>query len=80
MATCTRREASFRPTDGADRGHFLTFRTARAAEVHRALLDRDVVTDYRADRLRFGFGLYHDPEDVDQLCRQLAGLESRAKV
>jgi selenocysteine lyase/cysteine desulfurase len=26
-----------------------------------------VITDYRADRLRLGFGIYHDETDVDQL-------------
>ncbi len=29
-------------------------------------------TGRRGDRLRFGFGLYHDDEDIDRLCRILA--------
>lgn len=62
------------PLDSADRGHFLTFRTTTAGDLHRALLERDVVTDYRADRLRFGFGLYHGPEDVDRLCEVVSEL------
>jgi selenocysteine lyase/cysteine desulfurase len=33
-----------------------------------------VVTDYRADRLRFGFGLYHDEEDVARLCKVLGEI------
>ena len=28
-------------------------------------------TDHRADRLRFGFGLYHDDADVNRLCEVL---------
>ena len=26
-----------------------------------------MITDYRGDRLRLGFGIYHDQEDVDRL-------------
>ncbi|MFT4539816.1 MAG: kynureninase, partial [Planctomycetota bacterium] len=54
----------------AERGHFLTFRTERAAELHQALRKLGVITDYRGDRLRFGFGLYHDEADVDALCER----------
>jgi selenocysteine lyase/cysteine desulfurase len=60
------------PIEAAERGHFLTFRTAEAGRIHHRLLDANVVTDYRGDRLRFGFGLYHDAEDVAQLCGRLA--------
>ena len=28
---------------------------------------RGVITDHRADRLRIGFGVYQDEEDVDRL-------------
>ena len=59
------------PIEEPNRGHFLTFRTEAAGSIHRALLARHVVTDYRADRLRFGFGLYHDEEDVARLCAAL---------
>jgi selenocysteine lyase/cysteine desulfurase len=54
------------------RGHFLTFRTQRAEVIHRRLLEAKVITDYRGDRLRFGFGLYHDEEDIERLMRVLA--------
>ena len=57
------------PSEG-EIGHFLTFRTPRAGDLHRALLERQVITDYRDDRLRIGFGLYHDPEDVQGALRQ----------
>lgn len=55
------------PLDEPDRGNFLTFRSERAGDLHRKLLEADVVTDRRGDRLRFGFGLYQDEADVDRL-------------
>ena len=57
-----------------ERGHFLTFRTDRAELVHRALAAAGVTTDYRGDRLRVGFGLYHDVEDVDEAVRRIAAV------
>ena len=60
------------PQETANRGNFLTFRTAEAGDLHRALLERDVITDFRGDRLRFGFGLYHDPPDVEALIAVLS--------
>ncbi|MGH9118444.1 MAG: aminotransferase class V-fold PLP-dependent enzyme, partial [Acidimicrobiales bacterium] len=56
----------------AERGHFLTFRFPEAVDVHRRLLDANVITDVRGDRLRIGFGLYHDPYDVERLLARLA--------
>lgn len=55
------------PLANRDRGNFLTFRTDSAADLHRRLLAAGIVTDYRGDRLRFGFGIYHDAEDIDRL-------------
>ena len=55
------------PLSEPNRGHFLTFRTEQAEAIHRRLLDVNVITDYRGDRLRFGFGLYHDEEDIERL-------------
>lgn len=60
--------------DAPDRGHFLTFRTPAAPALHDALAALDVVTDVRVDRLRFGFGLYHDEADVDELLARLGKL------
>jgi selenocysteine lyase/cysteine desulfurase len=54
------------------RGNFLTFRTPAAGEIYDKLLARNVVTDHRNDRLRFGFGLYQDQDDVARLCEALA--------
>jgi len=59
------------PVSTSNQGHFLTFRTAEAGAIHRRLLADNVVTDVRGDRLRFGFGLYHDEADVTRLCRAL---------
>ncbi len=55
------------PIENRDRGNFLTFRSANAGDLHKRLLAADIVTDYRGDRLRFGFGIYHDAEDIDRL-------------
>lgn len=49
------------------RGNFLTFQSDNAGDHYRALHARNVVTDYRRDRLRIGFGVYHGPEDVERL-------------
>ena len=52
-------------------GHFLTFRCGNPAEVAElaAQLKRaGIETDYRADRLRFGFALYHNSADYDLSC------------
>lgn len=61
--------------DAARRGHFLTFRTPRAAELSAALLAREVVVDQRGDRLRFGFGIYQSEADVAHLLQRLATLD-----
>lgn len=62
------------PRGQADRGHFLTFRLPDAGALHAALLDRDVITDVRGDRLRFGFGLYHRPDDLEVLLDHLRAV------
>ena len=58
-------------------GNFLTFdleTEAAAADVHGRLKAAGVATDYRGSRLRFGFGLYQDPDDVEALLARLRGL------
>ena len=59
------------PPDGLDRGNFLTIETPNAAALYRWLHDRSVITDYRGNRLRLGFGVYHDEDDVDRLATRL---------
>jgi selenocysteine lyase/cysteine desulfurase len=58
-----------------DRGHFLTFRfpdPGRAAAVDAALHAAGVIADHRHDRLRLGFGLYHDAAEIEELLRRLS--------
>jgi kynureninase len=62
------------PPEASPRGNFLSLRLDDAAAVHAALLERDVVTDVRGGRLRIGFGLYHDPEDITALAGHLREL------
>ena len=59
------------PPDLSRQGHFLTFRLPRATELADALRAQGVEVDSRADRLRFGFGLYHEPDDLEQLAERL---------
>ena len=55
-----------------ERGHFLTFRIPDAAAVAASLHAAGVVVDHRHDRLRIGFGVYHDHADVEALVRHLS--------
>lgn len=64
------------PLAERDRGQFLTFETAEADAVYQRLMDANIVTDHRGERLRFGFGLYQDTEDVDRLLERLPGAIS----
>lgn len=56
------------------RGHFLTFQTEKAGEIYQSLHDNGIVTDYRANRLRFGLGIYHEKTDIDALFKVLDEL------
>ena len=66
------------PPRGQPRGNFLCFRHERAGELYTRLQAHDVIVDYREDRLRIGFGIYHDPADIDELLHRcsvaLAGI------
>jgi selenocysteine lyase/cysteine desulfurase len=59
---------------GGERGHFLAFTTPAAAQLKGSLRERGVITDYRDDRLRIGFGAYHDDADVSRLLEVLADI------
>ncbi|HEY1614011.1 MAG TPA: aminotransferase class V-fold PLP-dependent enzyme [Rhizomicrobium sp.] len=56
------------------RGRFLCFRTPRAGAIASALAARNVIVDHRGDRLRVGFGIYHEAEDARRLARALASV------
>lgn len=59
------------PVQTEQRGHFLTFETAKAHDLYTGLLDQNVITDVRGNRIRFGFGLYHDIADIETLADNL---------
>ena len=52
-------------------GHFFTFRldsASQVAELAAYLKHHGIETDYRADRLRFGFALYQNADQFDLSC------------
>lgn len=59
--------------DECRRARFLAFRTPDADAITRDLLERNIIVDCRADRLRIGFGTYHDSADASALATALAG-------
>jgi selenocysteine lyase/cysteine desulfurase len=59
------------PPAGAPRGNFLTFALPWATEAESALAEHHISVDRRADRLRFGFGVYHDDAFMDRLLNRL---------
>lgn len=55
-------------------GHFFTFRwksvgnvANEVADLAKQLKKRGIATDYRNDRLRFGFALYHNADDYQRI-------------
>lgn len=48
-------------------GHFLTFKTSQSEKIYKDLAKKKVITDFRGDNLRFGFGMYQDMKDIDEL-------------
>lgn len=68
------------PADDPQRGSFLCFEVQDAARVVRELAAHHVWVDARGDRLRVGFGLYHDASDIEalaQVMRQVSPLAPR---
>lgn len=52
-------------------GHFLTYELPSqdvTESLSCYLREQGIMTDYRANRLRFGFALYHNPESYDLSC------------
>jgi kynureninase len=62
------------PPGDAPRGNFLTLRNPRAQALHDRLLAAGILVDCRADRLRIGFGIHQDPDDVDAFFRRIVKL------
>lgn len=58
--------------DETRRGRFLCFRTERAAAITEALAGRNIIVDHRGDRLRVGFGIYHEEDDALRLAASFA--------
>lgn len=54
------------------RARFLALRHPQAQAWRQALIEADVVTDVRADTIRFGFGVYQDETDVAELVQRCA--------
>lgn len=62
------------PPRELERGNFLTFRDEQAPQLYRLLHDEGIITDYRGDRIRLGFGVYQDDSDVDRLVERMNRL------
>jgi selenocysteine lyase/cysteine desulfurase len=56
------------------RANFLTWRTPDAARLQQRLAALGIVSDHRGDRLRLGFGLYHDPGDIEAMAELVQRL------
>lgn len=54
------------------RARFLAFRTQDAGAIAADLAARGIIVDYRNDRLRIGFGIYHTEDDARALAHELA--------
>ncbi len=61
-------------TEPSRRGRFLTIRRDDAERIEARLAASGIMTDRRGDRLRLGFGVYHDAEDVSRLAAALSPL------
>ena len=68
------RDAELMPPEGTARGNFLVLRRDDAQALHDRLLAGGIVVDCRADRLRVGFGLYQDSNDIDAFFRRIVKL------
>jgi selenocysteine lyase/cysteine desulfurase len=63
-------------------GHFLTYETPTAEtgeQLETLLKTNGILIDRRGRRLRFGFGIYQDLQDVERLCESLGKLLTPAQ-
>jgi kynureninase len=65
------------PMNTKDRGHFLTFETPQAGAMHDTLMRAGIITDVRADRIRFGFGCYQTADDIAEAIDAVAAALRR---
>jgi selenocysteine lyase/cysteine desulfurase len=56
------------------RGRFLAFRKPEAAAIAAKLASQNIMVDHRSDRLRIGFGIYHEENEATQLARMIASI------
>lgn len=63
------------PERSLERGNFLTFHSVDAERYYQTLHANKVITDYRGDRLRIGFGIYHDQDDVSRLVEIIDSIQ-----
>jgi selenocysteine lyase/cysteine desulfurase len=54
------------------RGNFLAFDVDGAEDLHAKIAAAGITIDRRERRLRFGFGIYHDAAQVEELLARLA--------
>jgi selenocysteine lyase/cysteine desulfurase len=54
------------------RGRFLAFRTKEAGAITANLAAQNIIVDCRGDRLRVGFGIYHEEKDAAVLASAIA--------
>lgn len=72
----------FIPSNLSWHGHFLTFEAATtqlAEKCQEGLEKAGILIDRRGKRLRFGFGLYHDLEDIQELTGRLQKMAATPK-
>jgi selenocysteine lyase/cysteine desulfurase len=63
------------PVNDKNRPHFLTFRINDAIKLYSKLKESGIITDFRNDRLRVGFGIYHNEEDIAKLVNILNEIQ-----
>lgn len=72
----------FMNTDLTKQGHFLTidFKDSSLAQtIYIELKNLGILTDYRGSRLRFGFGLYLDRDDIETSSNQIKSVLRKIK-
>jgi len=65
-------------TDLTKIGHFITFKTnshAHSKEIYEKLLAQDILTDFRGNSLRFGFGMHMNSQKIKILVEKMKNIE-----